>query len=44
MGSLKKLFGRKPAKPANHYQSWITPGQSTATEPVGKDVTDAVDR
>jgi hypothetical protein len=44
MGSLKNLFGRKPAKPADHYQSWITPGQPTATEPVGKDGTYAVDR
>jgi len=42
--SLKKLFGRKPAKPTEPYQSWAMSGPPKATEPAGKDVTDAVDR
>jgi hypothetical protein len=44
MGSLKKLFVRKPAKPAENHQSWAMSSTPKATEPVGKDVTDAVDR
>ena len=44
MGSLKKLFVRKPAKPAEPYQSWAMSSTPKATEPVSKDTTDAVDR
>jgi len=44
MGSLKKLFVRKPAKPAEPYQSWAMSSTPKATESASKDTTDAVDR
>ncbi|HEY3629361.1 MAG TPA: hypothetical protein VGL21_00625 [Jatrophihabitantaceae bacterium] len=41
--SLNKLFGRKPATPAEPYQSWAMSSPPKATEPAGKDAPDAVD-